>query len=234
MKVLTNREMAESLGIPISKIRRNTKEFLGEDPRAARRAGIKREFSVNDGFFVYLGGELVTNYNLSFGNARRALEAIKPWLLKNAIVPDKKGCGVREGVDAGGPFAEAAGPDDPVSTEFYVTFYLHEGRIIEICEIRVVAASDICEKVVDSIGRKYHTRHVEEYYYHMKNNRGKIEYFVVYTKRFEGPGFRFGLSVDNEENKKIFGSLPVGEIPVSKMENNFIRSIYSSGDPALF
>jgi hypothetical protein len=41
--------------LPIGMMRRNTKEFLGADPIATKRSGYKREFSINDGFFVFFG-----------------------------------------------------------------------------------------------------------------------------------------------------------------------------------
>ena len=97
--MLTNKIMSEKLGIPISKVRRNTKEFLGEDPKATRRSGYKREFSTNDGFFVYLGGYLVSNLGLSFEGARRTLETLKPWLLLNGFVPDIPDNAIRVGID---------------------------------------------------------------------------------------------------------------------------------------
>ena len=211
--------MAEALNIPVSKVRRNTKEFLGDDPRAARRAGVKREFSLNDGFFVYLGGELVTNHNLSYGNARRALDVIKPWLLKNHLVPDHAMWGKREGIDAG---------DEEEHTEFYVAFYLSEGLIQDFCEIRVVAVSDITENLVDALGRKYHRRSVNEGYYHIRNNQGKLEYFTVYTERVPGKGLTIRSTTDDEEATKIWRrSKQIGEIPISKMFSDFLNSITS-------
>jgi hypothetical protein len=215
--------MAEALDIPISKVRRNTKEFLGDDPRAARRAGVRREFSLNEGFFVFLGGELVTNFNLSFGNARRALDVAKPWLLKNCIVPDPPKGSIRQGVDAGGPFSNAAG-EEGLILEFYMNFFLCEGLITEICEVRIVAASDIYENV-DSIGRKYHMRHAEEYYYFFRNSHGNLDYFIP-TNLGNFPHIKMG--VENKEIDRIWKrSKPIGEIPISEMLSNYIRSITS-------
>jgi hypothetical protein len=238
--------MAEALDIPISKVRRNTKEFLGDDPRAARRAGVKREFSLNDGFFVFLGGGLVTDYNLTFGNARRALEFIKPWLLKNQLVPEPPKGSKREGVDAGEPLEEMLiagdeiyqkiksgeiklgpndgypGPGEPFLTEFYLTPYISEGLIIEICEVRVVAATDAIEGLVDSIGREYTIRHPEEYYYFFRNNQGKLEY----PKRLKPKGLILRSGFKDDEIQQIWKrSKPIGEIPISKMLSNYIRSI---------
>jgi hypothetical protein len=89
--MLNNKIFSEKLNIPISKVRRNTKEFLGEDPIAKRRTGFRREFSVNDGYFVYLGGLLVSHLGFSFHEARRIIDDLKPWLLKIGYVPDIPG-----------------------------------------------------------------------------------------------------------------------------------------------
>jgi hypothetical protein len=86
--MLNNKIFSEKLNIPISKVRRNTKEFLGEDPVAKRRTGFRREFSVNDGYFIYLGGLLVSQLGFSFHEARRIIDDLRPWLIKIGYVPD--------------------------------------------------------------------------------------------------------------------------------------------------
>jgi len=97
--MLTNKELSEKLNIPITKVRRNTKEFLGEDPVAKRRTGFKRQFSINEGFFVYLGGFLVSHLGMSFEGARNALEILKPWLFLNGLVPAIPENSIRLGAD---------------------------------------------------------------------------------------------------------------------------------------
>jgi hypothetical protein len=226
--MLTNKIMSEKLGIPISKVRRNTKELLGEDPKATRRSGYKREFSLNEGFLVFLGGELVSRFNLSFGNARKALDVIKPWLLKNGLVPEPPKEAGREGIDD----PDSEDPLTEVNTEFYVKFYLREGQISEICEVKIVAISDIYEDLEDSIGRKYNARSVNEHYYYFRNNQGKIEYFNVYTDSFKNPdsvlgerAWRIGLTVKDDEIKEIWKhSEPNGELNVSEMLADFLAS----------
>jgi hypothetical protein len=97
--MLTNKELSEKLKIPITKIRRNTKELLGEDPVAKRRTGFKRQFSFNEGFFVYLGGFLVSHLGMSFEGARNTLEILKPWLFLNGLVPAIPKNSIRLGAD---------------------------------------------------------------------------------------------------------------------------------------
>jgi hypothetical protein len=97
--MLTNKELSEKLNIPITKVRRNTKEFLGEDPVAKRRTGFKRHFTINEAFFVYLGGFLVSHLGMSFQGARNTLEILKPWLLLNGLVPAIPKNSIRLGAD---------------------------------------------------------------------------------------------------------------------------------------
>jgi hypothetical protein len=97
--MLTNKELSEKLNIPITKIRRNTKELLGEDPVAKRRTGFMRQFTINEGFFVYLGGFLVSHLGMSFEGARNTLEILKPWLLLNGLVPAIPKNSIRLGAD---------------------------------------------------------------------------------------------------------------------------------------
>ena len=171
-------------------------------------------------------------------------------MLKNYLIPEPtKECGPLEGVDAGQPFVEKiiAGDDiykkiesgeiilepgvtgpspyDEVTTEFYVTLHLSEGRVSEICGVRVVTASDATEGLVDSIGREYTARHAEEYYYFFRNNHGKLEYFNPYTK-IEKPGLVLRLTVENPEIRQIWKrSKSIGELPISTLLWDFKKCL---------
>ncbi|ACL05866.1 hypothetical protein Dalk_4184 [Desulfatibacillum aliphaticivorans] len=96
---LTNSMLAEKLDIPISKIRRWTKEFLPPDPIATRRSGYAREFSVNDGFIVFIGGHLVSKLSFSFIQAKEIIKALRPWLEGIGLVPEIPGKAKRRGID---------------------------------------------------------------------------------------------------------------------------------------
>lgn len=128
--MLTNKIMSEKLSIPITKIRRNTKEFLGEDLKATRRSGYKREFSINDGFFVYLGGYLVSELGLSFEGARKALKTLKPWLLLNGFVPDIPEYAIRLGIDREMKYAVKIGllPGKKISDSSYDIIFRVSGN----------------------------------------------------------------------------------------------------------
>jgi hypothetical protein len=86
--MLTNQKLSEGLNIPLSKIRRYTKEFMPPDPIATRRSGYTRRFSNNDGFFIYLGGTLVMNHGFTYEAARWSLQILRPWFLNMGYVPN--------------------------------------------------------------------------------------------------------------------------------------------------
>ena len=87
MKV-TNSQLAEKLNIPLSKIRRWTKEFLPPDPIATRRSGYKKHMSLNDAFEVILGGKLVSDFGFSFYEARQILKELKTTIVSSGLLPE--------------------------------------------------------------------------------------------------------------------------------------------------
>jgi len=176
--MLTNRKLSEKLNIPIGKIRRNTKEFLGEDPQATRRSGYEREFTINEGFFVYLGSILVSKHGLTFGQARKAIDVIKPWLLMNQLVPEPPKKAGPVGIDA-------------QIEEFSIIFTIYEGKITNLCEISGISFKKAITKT-ESLGRTYDECIFSHYDYMIKNNSGKIEYVKI------GSG-----KLSKEENKII-------------------------------
>ena len=96
---LTNKKLSESLDLPIARVRRWTKEFLPPDLVATRRSGYSRKFSLNEGFFIYWGGTMVQQYNITYDIVRKMINVIRPWALCNGHVPEiPKGAG-RMGVD---------------------------------------------------------------------------------------------------------------------------------------
>jgi len=97
--VLTNTIMAEKLDIPLTKIRRWTKEFLPPDPMATRRSGYTRNFSDNDGFMVYVSGYLVSNLDFSFASARDIMKELSSWIYKIGLLPDIPSSAKKSGID---------------------------------------------------------------------------------------------------------------------------------------
>lgn len=97
--MLTSKILSEKLDIPLNKIRRWTKELLPSDREVTLKSGHGRKFSPNDGFFIYLGGYMVSEFGLTFDGARKALKILKPWLLMNGLVPDIPDDACRVGID---------------------------------------------------------------------------------------------------------------------------------------
>jgi len=198
--MLTNRELAEKLGIPIGKIRRNTKEFLGEDPKATRRSGYSREFTINEGFYVYLGGILVTRYGLTFGQARSAIDIIKPWLLSNQLVPEPP----KE--------AKPKGIDNEI-TDYFVSFPVYESQITNIFEVKGLKTHRKTRRT-ENFGRVYDEKLTSTYYYHVRNNSGIIEYFHP-----------FQLDEDDLEIKKLDSMNRIYEVNVTLLLVSFLSSV---------
>lgn len=96
---LTNTDLSKLLGLPISKARRNSKEFLPPDPQASRQSGYTRTFDLNDGFRVFLGGHLVSVLGYSFEEARLILGEIWPWIKSVDLLP--KNSTRPKGIDVG-------------------------------------------------------------------------------------------------------------------------------------
>lgn len=97
---LTNSTLSKLCDIPLSKMRRWTKEFLPPDPRATRRSGYTRELTLNESFYVILGGGFVDEIGWTYHQARTVLGKIWPWMEKIGMVPEIPEWARREGVDA--------------------------------------------------------------------------------------------------------------------------------------
>ena len=97
--MLSNKKFSTSLNVPLFKARRWTKELLPPDPKATRRSGYTREFSLNQGFYVYLGGTMVEKFGWTFAQARAALDIIWPWLQQHGMVPEIPDGINMEGID---------------------------------------------------------------------------------------------------------------------------------------
>ena len=98
--MLTNLILSEGLNSPISKVRRWTKELLPPDERATRRSGYTREFSINEGFYIYLGGTMVGKFGWTFAEAREALKIIWPWMESIGMMPVIPADAKRRGIDS--------------------------------------------------------------------------------------------------------------------------------------
>ena len=87
--LLTNSELAQLLELPISKVRRNAKEFLPPDPQASRRSGYSRRFDIGEAFKVFIGTHLVSVLGYSFHDAKIIISDIWPWVESVDLLPGK-------------------------------------------------------------------------------------------------------------------------------------------------
>lgn len=85
LKFYINRELSLRLGIPLSRWKRWSREFLPPDPLGGHQSGYARQYSLKDAFYVYLAGYLVSAMGFSIPEARQILLDLNGWLKKNII-----------------------------------------------------------------------------------------------------------------------------------------------------
>ena len=85
LKFYLNRELSTRLGIPLSRWKRWSREFLPPDPLGGHQSGYARQYSMKDAFYVYLAGYLVSAMGFSIPEARQILNDLNGWLKKNII-----------------------------------------------------------------------------------------------------------------------------------------------------
>jgi len=85
LKFYLNRELSTRLGIPLSRWKRWSREFLPPDPLGGHQSGYARQYSMKDAFYVYLAGYLVSAMGFSIPEARQILNDLNTWLKKNII-----------------------------------------------------------------------------------------------------------------------------------------------------
>jgi hypothetical protein len=85
LKFYLNRDLSRRLGIPLSRWKRWSREFLPPDPLGGHQSGYARQYSTKDAFIVYLAGFLVSALGFSIPAARQILRDLNPWLKKNIL-----------------------------------------------------------------------------------------------------------------------------------------------------
>jgi hypothetical protein len=93
LKYFQNRDLSMRLGIPLSRWKRWSREFLPPDPLGGLQSGFARQYSVRDAFVVYLAGYLVSSQAYSIPEARQILHDLSGWLENEIIDP---GCAAAE------------------------------------------------------------------------------------------------------------------------------------------
>jgi hypothetical protein len=99
--MLTNKILADSLDIPLTRIRRWAKEYLPPDPKATRQSGYLREYSDKDGWFLYVSGMIMEATGFTFRKTQKLMEEkLKPWMLRVGLAPDNDDLPILKGADA--------------------------------------------------------------------------------------------------------------------------------------
>jgi len=88
LKFYLNRDLSKRLGIPLSRWKRWSREFLPPDPLGGHQSGYARQYSTKDAFLVYLAGFLVSILGFSIPAARQILHDLDLWLKKNILEND--------------------------------------------------------------------------------------------------------------------------------------------------
>jgi hypothetical protein len=162
------------LDIPLSKIRRWSKEFLPSVSKVSLKPGYARKFSPNDGFFIYLGGYTVSEFGLTFDNARKVLEILKPWLLMNGLVPDIPNDACRVGIDRE--------IQQDVTVSFVPCPPIPKPDMF--IQIGGKVGTELTVEV-DSVGRKYEHRNYERMEYTIGSIRGEpMKFEVQHVSKF--------------------------------------------------
>jgi hypothetical protein len=200
---LTNSILSELLGIPLSKIRRWTKEFLTPHPRATRRSGYTREITPNESFYIFLGGHLVTNFGWTYHQARTALEIIWQWMEKNGMVPEIPEWAKREGIDC-----------EISRYESMEIFLDPSSNAVTVITVQGVSTSEseVTDKKTDSLGRPYLRIKTERILY----------YPISKIKTFEGERWIA------HEPDEIFGVLNLEDLLRRHLFSIFDRSQYKN------
>jgi len=86
LKFYLNRELSIRLGVPLSRWKRWSREFLPPDPLGGLQSGYARQYSMKDAFYVYFAGYLVSAMGFSIPEARQILHDLNGWLKKNILV----------------------------------------------------------------------------------------------------------------------------------------------------
>ena len=88
---ITNSELSNRTGIKHTKVRRWAKEFLPPDPRATLRSGYAKEYPLNEAFTICFAGYLLSDLKYEGHEARRILDDLKEWMIRNGQFPEHDG-----------------------------------------------------------------------------------------------------------------------------------------------
>ncbi len=86
----TNRQLAETFGLSLNHFKRQAVLALGRDPEADQAGGVRRIYSLDDAFIIYLFGKvLVKDCRMGLTEAKIHIENLKSILKAENLLPSK-------------------------------------------------------------------------------------------------------------------------------------------------
>jgi len=114
-KFYTNKELADKLHIPLTKVRRYANMILNPDEEATQQSGKSRKNNLREAFHIYLCAHMITKMGFTMNEVQTILKDISPWLDQKGIYPGSPRKGEPEEIvyidyqpyeDGGWPVAE--------------------------------------------------------------------------------------------------------------------------------
>jgi hypothetical protein len=90
LKFYSNRQLSDRLGLPLSRWKRWSREFLPPDPLGGLQSGYARQYNIRDAFTVYFAGYLVSKKGFSIPEARQVLNDLNGWVRHYVVEPFSK------------------------------------------------------------------------------------------------------------------------------------------------
>lgn len=85
-------ELARAFGVSLTQIKCWAVICLGRDPKADQSGGVRREYTLDDAFIIYLFGEvLVRSYGMGLKEAKTHIDHIRPQLIAENLLPSNVG-----------------------------------------------------------------------------------------------------------------------------------------------
>ncbi len=96
---LTNRTIARAFGCTIHQMRRWARVACGIDSKADKSSGVVRKYSLDDGFKIFMIGQLVTQLKMDLVEAKMHLANLWPYLEQYSLLPSKMESEILKEVD---------------------------------------------------------------------------------------------------------------------------------------
>ena len=91
IKFHTNKELSKAFKINLAKWKRWSREFLPPDPLGGLQSGYARQYNLDEGFTVFLGGHLVGDLKFTIPESRQILNDLHQWLVDHDFYFDFSG-----------------------------------------------------------------------------------------------------------------------------------------------